>query len=194
MFELVSAYGGVGLSLGVPYVSSSPSILTEAIENEDSRTITPSLAHSVHCLSLSCVLSCSEGDIVVSRLRLTAPSFFLLNTNSHPETESQSRQVSREGEGSARIVDYPSRPPARVLSRTAVVLSFFRRPLQCVEGDRSPFLPWRIFPSEQFYAVYIRLEIWPHYFVYYWPIRLSTSQTIDYSTSGYVLRVADRGG
>jgi hypothetical protein len=134
VFELVSAYGGVGLSLGVPYVSSSASILTEAIKNEKFRTITPSLARSVHCLSLSCVLSCSEGDIVVSRLRLTAPSCFPSNTSSYPETVSQGRQVSREGEGSVRVVDCPPRPPACVLSRTAVVLGFFHRPLQCVEG------------------------------------------------------------
>lgn len=164
VFELVSAYGGVGLSLGVPYVSSSASILTGAIKNEDSRTITPSLARSAHCLSLSYVLSCSEGDIVVSRLRLTAPSYFRLNTSSNPETVSQGRQVTREGEGSVRIVDYPSGPPPRVLSRTAVMLSFFHCPLQRVEGDMdviltSPFLPWRRFPSEQFYAVYVRLEI-----------------------------------
>jgi hypothetical protein len=125
----------VGLSLGVPYVSSSASILTGAIKNENSRTITPSLARSAHCLSLSCVLSCSEGDIVASRLRLTAPSFFRLNTSSYLETVSQGRQVTREGEGSVRIVDYPSGPPPRVLSRTAVMLSFFHRPLQRVEGD-----------------------------------------------------------
>lgn len=135
MFELVSAYGGVGLSLGVPYVSSSASNLAEAIENENSRTTTPSLARSVHCLSLSCVLSCSEGDIVASRLRSTAPSCFRSNTNSYPETVSQGRQVSREGEGSVHVVDCPPRPPACVLSRTALVLSFFHRPPQCVESD-----------------------------------------------------------
>jgi len=135
VFELVSAYGGVGLSLGVPYVSSSASILTEAIKNENSRTITPSLARSVHCLSLSCVLSCSEGDIVVSRLRSTAPSCFRSNTSSYPETVYLGRQVSREGEGSVCVVDCPSHPPAWALSWTAVVLSFFHRPSQCVEGD-----------------------------------------------------------
>ena len=125
---MVSAYGGVGLSLGVPYVSSSLSILTEVIRNENFRTITPYLAHSVHCRSLSCVLLCSEGDIVVSRLQLTVPSCFRSNTSSYLETVSQGRRVSREGEGSVRVVDCPFRPPARVLSRTAVVPSFFHHP------------------------------------------------------------------
>ncbi|SRR6266852_3817895 len=147
VFELVSAYGGVGLSLGVPYVSSSASILTEAIKNENSRTITPCLERSVRCLSLSCVLSCSEGDIVVSRLRLTAPSCFRSNTSSHPETVSQRRQVLREGEGSVRVVDCRSRPSACVLSRAVVVLNFFLPP------------PWRRFSSEQLYAVYVRLDL-----------------------------------
>lgn len=135
MFELVSAYGGVGLSLGVPYVSSSALILTNGIKNENSRTITPSLARSVHCLSLSCVSSCSEGDIEVSQLRLTAPSYFRSNTSSYPETVPKSQQVSREGEGSVRAVDCPFHPPACVLSWTAVVLSFFHRPPQCIECD-----------------------------------------------------------
>jgi hypothetical protein len=113
------------LSLGVPYVSSSASILTEAIKSENYRRITRCLARSVHCPSLSCVLSCSEGDIVDSRLRLTAPSCFRSNTSSHPETISQGRQMSREGEGLVRVVDCPSGPPACFLNRgwTAVVLS-----------------------------------------------------------------------
>jgi len=116
---------------------------------------------------------------VVSRLQLTAPSCFQSNTSSYPETVSQGRQVSREGEGSVRVVDCPTSPPACVLSWTAVMLSFSHRPPQWVEGDMGviPQVPWRRFPSEQFYAVYVRLDIYPHYFVYYWPIRLSTSQT-----------------
>jgi hypothetical protein len=155
----------VGLSLGVPYVSSSESILTETIKNDNSRTITPSLARSVHCLSLSCVLSCSEGDIVVSRLRLTARSCFRSNTNSYPETVSQGRQVFQEGEGSVCVVDCPSRLPACVLSRTAVVLSFSTVSLSAMKvvsygsNATSPFLPWRRFRSEQFYAVYARLDL-----------------------------------
>ena len=111
----------MGLSLGVPYVSFSASVLTKTIKNKNFRPITPSLARSAHCPSLLCVLSCSEGDIVVSRLRLTALSCFRSNTSSHPETVTQGRQVSREGEGSVRIVDCLSRPPACVLSRTAVI-------------------------------------------------------------------------
>jgi hypothetical protein len=94
VFELVSAYGTVGLSLGVPNVCRYLRwIFLFGSHSKPGRITTHSLVHCGHCPSLYYAWSCFEVAIGVYLLLSIALSCSHLNSSNLPRTTTRVRSV-----------------------------------------------------------------------------------------------------